>query len=344
MSDYTVQATWNTKDALATGESLKAVSATELGTEFDAIQVAVATKYDVNDIASEAAAAAETVNNVLITPARLGFWADNEAGVVGDLQDLTAAGFSAADALIGWDDSASAAIGFTLGEGLVTSGTAVELDLSEISTVAIAATDTLVFYDVSGSANGKTTVTLLEAGLQIANMADYDANDNVDHTTVSIDTTAPLSGGGDISATRTLTFDLSGQTEMGGAELVAGDTFLVDDGDGGTNKKIKWESLGPTITESSTTTLALTDGNTMFVNTGAVEDTMTVPTNAAVAFPIGTQIGFCTQSTAAIVVAAAVGVTINSLLSNLQVKASGGGAYLVKTGTDVWSLIGDLEA
>lgn len=345
MADYTLQATWSTKDALASGSALKAVSGTELGTEFSAIETAIATKYDSNDIASQAQAQAGTATTVLMTPLRTeewsATWAAENAGIVGDLQAMADPN---ADTILGWDDSASATIGYTIGEGLRSTTTDLNIDLSEFTTVAIAAADTIPFYDVTGAVNGKTTVSLLEAGLQVTAFADYDANKWVDHTAVSMGTTAPLSGGGDISSTRALVFNISGLSALTSATIAAADTFLVDDGDGGTNKKIAWQAVGPTIVESSSKTLALTDGNTMFVNTGAVEDTMTVPLNSSVAFPIGAQIGFATQSTAAILIAATGGVTINSLNSYLQVQGSGGGAYLVKTGTDVWSLIGDLEA
>ena len=346
MSDYVLQATWNTKDALATGQSLKAVSATELGTEFSAIATAITSKYDSADIASQAQAEAGTNNATIMTPIRAQQWGTNwageNAGIIADLQALADPGV---DKFIGWDESANAAIGFTIGDGLESNGTDIFLSLGELTITAIASGDFIPFYDITGSANGVTTVANLEAGLQISAMADYDANDNIDHTAVSVSTTAPLSGGGTIAANRTHVFDISGLSALTSATLAAADTFLVDDGDGGTNKKIAWQSIGPSIAESSTAgTLALTDGNTLFVNTGTVEDTITVPDNSAVAFPEGTQIGIVCQSTAAVLVAAPGTASVVSLNGNLQVKASGGGAYLVKTGTDVWSLIGDLEA
>jgi len=177
MSDYTLQATWSTKDALATGQALKAISATELGTEFDAIATASATKYDVDDHASTLEATTLTSTTKLISPSTLNDVLVDNAGIAKDLQALASPG---ADTLLGWDNSASAAIAYTLGEGIRSVTTDINLDLSEFSTAAIAAADTIPFYDVSGVRNGKTTVALLEAGLEIANMADYDANDNID--------------------------------------------------------------------------------------------------------------------------------------------------------------------
>ena len=46
MSNYSVLASWGSKDALATGTPAKLVSATELGLEFAAIATMSATKED----------------------------------------------------------------------------------------------------------------------------------------------------------------------------------------------------------------------------------------------------------------------------------------------------------
>jgi len=50
MTDYVKIADYAAKDALATGDLAKIVRGTELGAEFDAIAIAVATKYDVADL------------------------------------------------------------------------------------------------------------------------------------------------------------------------------------------------------------------------------------------------------------------------------------------------------
>jgi hypothetical protein len=60
------------------------------------------------------------VNTVLMTPLKVANWADYNAGIVGDLQALTDPG---ADRLLGWDESANAAIGFTVSGALSFSGT-----------------------------------------------------------------------------------------------------------------------------------------------------------------------------------------------------------------------------
>lgn len=49
MSDYTKATDFESKDALPTGNPLKVVKGVELDDEFDAIQVAIATKADIHD-------------------------------------------------------------------------------------------------------------------------------------------------------------------------------------------------------------------------------------------------------------------------------------------------------
>lgn len=343
MSDYILQATWSTKDALATGEALKAISGTELGIEFDAIATAITSKYDSTDIASQAEAEAESSNSVLITPSRVGMWADANAGIVGDLHALAD---PAADVLLGWDDSANAAIGFTLGEGIASSGTAIRVLLSEFSTVAIAAADTIPFYDVSGAVNGKTTVTAFEAGLELANMVGWDANDNIDHTAVSVSTTAPLFGGGTIAATRTHTFDISGLTSMTAANIVGADIFLIDDGAGGTNKKIAWQDLGvpqtndTTTTPLSTPTLAM--ANRWFNCNNVAAISAIIPANASVAYPVGTSFAFHQRGAGQITVS----VTTDTLRAPLGAKTTNqySTIFATKIAATEWTITGQAAA
>lgn len=90
-----------------------------MDTEFDNIATAVSTKYDSNDLSSQAEAEAGTSNTVLMTPLRTENWADTwaaeNAGIIGDLQALAAPG---ADRLYFWDNSAGAMVALTVGTNL----------------------------------------------------------------------------------------------------------------------------------------------------------------------------------------------------------------------------------
>src|SRR5579872_1492600 len=99
------------------------------------------------------------------------------------------------------------------------------------------------------------------------------------------------------------------------------------------------------ISNTNTTyTFALTDADTFQVCNNASAQTFTVPTNASVAFPIDTEIDLFQQGAGQVVIAAAGGVTIQSMFSNLKVGAQYSGATLKKLSTNTWSLVGNLTA
>lgn len=98
------------------------------------------------------------------------------------------------------------------------------------------------------------------------------------------------------------------------------------------------DTLIETITVG-TRALLLTDKNKNLENDA--DCTITIPTNASVEFPIGTQI-FFTKKTEGLDFVASAGVTINSVDSLLEMGRINCGASLLKIGTDEWNLIGEL--
>lgn len=101
----------------------------------------------------------------------------------------------------------------------------------------------------------------------------------------------------------------------------------------------------PIVTNSNTSiTLALTDADTYQRLTGSTAITITVPTNASVAFAVGTEIDFIMAGTGKITFAPAGGVTINSKGGNLSItNTEFSGATIKKVATDTWDLVGDLS-
>ena len=71
--------------------------------------------------------------------------------------------------------------------------------------------------------------------------------------------------------------------------------------------------------------------------------TLTVPTNATIAYPVGTSIDVLRVGAGAVDVAAAAGVTINAT-PGLKLRAQWSSATLIKRATDTWVLVGDLSA
>jgi hypothetical protein len=69
--------------------------------------------------------------------------------------------------------------------------------------------------------------------------------------------------------------------------------------------------------------------------------TLTIPTNASVAFPTGTRIDLLQYGAGQVTIGGA-GVTIRSSGSKLKLAGQYSGATLWKKGTNEWVLIGDI--
>jgi hypothetical protein len=82
-------------------------------------------------------------------------------------------------------------------------------------------------------------------------------------------------------------------------------------------------------------TLALADTSRVVSMNAAGAVTVTVPTNAAVAFPIGAVVNVYNQSSAAVTVAGAGGVTVRNAGQVLQFQE----VSLRKRGTDEWVMV-----
>jgi collagen type VII alpha len=94
----------------------------------------------------------------------------------------------------------------------------------------------------------------------------------------------------------------------------------------------------PINTQAGSYTLVLGDASDLVEMSGG--GTLTVPTNAVVAFPTGTQISIL-QTGASQVTVGGAGVTINGT-PVLKLRTQWSAATLIKRGTDTWALVGDL--
>jgi hypothetical protein len=183
MSDYTITEDFSVKDGLSEDDPEKLILGADLDVEFDAIQIAVATKYDSSDIATQVQAEAGTSNAVLMTPLRTAqYITDAGGGGAGVLVDIIALTDPGADRVLFWDDSANDTTWLTMGTGLTITG---------------------------------TTLNAVAGGVDHDALLNFVANEHIDHTSVDIGTAAAggLSGGGDISSTRALVLDFSLLTE-----------------------------------------------------------------------------------------------------------------------------------
>jgi hypothetical protein len=99
-----------------------------------------------------------------------------------------------------------------------------------------------------------------------------------------------------------------------------------------------------TISAGSNYTLTLTDAdNVLLLFNNSSSMTLTVPTNAAVSFPIGCQVQVLRTGTAPVQVVASAGVTVGTT-DGYYIRTQYSSATLLKTNTDTWVLIGDVIA
>ena len=144
-----------------------------------------------------------------------------------------------------------------------------------------------------------------------------------------------------VAGTTTLTLPAATDTLVGRATT---DTL--------TNKTLTSPTLNtPTINDArqnltlnaqtgTTYTLVLTDNGRLVTLSNAAAITLTVPTNASVAYATGAVINIQQIGAGQVTVAGAAGVTINGTGTKTRLQWSA--ASLIKTATDTWTLIGDL--
>ena len=74
----------------------------------------------------------------------------------------------------------------------------------------------------------------------------------------------------------------------------------------------------------------------------ATTSAITIPTNASVAFPIGTQIFIIQNGAGVLTISGDTGVTLNTRSTSRQPNGRYAEVKLTKTATDTWYLTGDL--
>ena len=126
MSDYTKTTNFTAKDALSTGDPLKLIKGSYFDTEYDNIATAITSKYDSNDIASQAQAEALASNTVLLTPASAAFIMTQAAGA-----------------------------------GIAEASGVLSLDINGLAADTPVVGDYIAFEDIGGGADNKCTLTTL---------------------------------------------------------------------------------------------------------------------------------------------------------------------------------------
>lgn len=98
------------------------------------------------------------------------------------------------------------------------------------------------------------------------------------------------------------------------------------------------------VSKTSDYTFVITDLNKSFEFDKATAIVATIPTNASVAFGIGTIIYLAQTNAGQLEVVPDTGVTLVSADSYTKLRAQDSCAYIQKIGTNTWRLVGDLAA
>jgi len=100
------------------------------------------------------------------------------------------------------------------------------------------------------------------------------------------------------------------------------------------------------VTEEETAkTLALTDAGDFVVTTSGSATTVTIPTNASVAFPTGTEIDFIQKGAGELTIeGGGASVTLNGVpAGSTAITAQWGGATIKKIDADEWVIVGKIN-
>lgn len=114
-------------------------------------------------------------------------------------------------------------------------------------------------------------------------------------------------------------------------------------GDGTTAIEFAGSTVITNAQSGSTYTLVLSDKDKLVEVSNASANTLTIPLNSSVSFPVGSQIQVLQTGAGQTTIAGAVGVTVNAT-PGLKLRTQWSSATLLKRGTDTWVVLGDLVA
>lgn len=102
-------------------------------------------------------------------------------------------------------------------------------------------------------------------------------------------------------------------------------------------------NLATNAQTGTTYTSVLEDNNKIVEMNNGSANTLTIPLNSSVAYPVGAQINVLQTGTGQTTIAATSGVTVNAT-PGLKLRAQWSSATLIKRATDTWVAVGDLSA
>jgi hypothetical protein len=213
---------------------------------------------------------------------------------------------------------------------------------TDISTsiVSDSAGDTQVSIAFTGSAGIANVVEDITPQLG----GDLDAQSNNITSLGTLNTHTIPGGTGTFALTSDITFTevLDDTTPQLGGDLDLNSSDITGTGDVNITGTVVAQSTLNTQTGASYTTV-LGDASKLVTMSNGSANTLTIPPNSSVAYPVGTKIDIAQIGAGQTTVAAGAGVTINST-PTLILRAQYSGATCIKTATDTWLLVGDLAS
>lgn len=367
------------KDSLTTGDNDKVIVGSQFDDEFNAILTAVNSKYDSDDLATEAQAEAFTAGKLIDGEVLLDVFQDND-GMIADIQALTG---SAADGLLGWDNSASAAVLFTLEDGLSfdpdSGGVAtLGIDYNGFEDLGDAGADALASWDEdtnawiwltfgTGLTNDGTDISLSHLGIEDLSDPNADSFLFWDETDNALNWGTPNSTSLEFNnhvlrlkdqaassttpiaiSSQALVWDDSNLDELDMTSVSPADYIIVSDG--GNLEKVEVQKFATRVVEV-TTAQSFVDGdlNRFQLLTGSTDRTWTIQANSAEAIVVGMSIVVGSRDSADLEIVGDTGVRLTSVLrsgtgaSGSHTVTPGGTAVITKVDTDEWMIVGNIE-
>lgn len=301
MSDYTQTTDFSAKDNLASGNANKLIKGADFDTEFGNIVTAITSKYDSSDLASQAQAEAGTSSSVLMTPQGVQYYADANAGMVGDIQALADPN---ADRLLFWDDSAGAAALLTVGSTLKLSGTTLSVAdaLAVATSLSIGGGSTITDSTKIALTNTGNTFTTNQSLKDSAETGDIILTlENAAGTRrlelLYIGTSASSAygiGAGEVGINANGGVLYLSTSDAAALKIDSSQNFDFYDGTVTTSNssasEVGYKGV-PQNSQSVDYTCVLGDAGKQIYQTGASK-TITIPANGSVAYPVGTVLTF----------------------------------------------------
>lgn len=200
-----------------------------------------------------------------------------------------------------------------------TQGSLDTLAVGSLETSGLTATGSIDF-------TGATVTGLTTLPSQTGNNGKYLTTDGSTASWATINVTPALDDLSDVAITSATTNDV-----------------VYFNGTSWVNKYIASIPSATNAQSGTTYTLVLGDAGKIVEIGNASAITLTIPTNASVAYPVGTQITILQTGAGQITVAAPSGGTLNAT-PGTKLRAQWSSATLLKRATDTWVLIGDLTA